>query len=100
MLVFAEVWIQRILSNAFVCILLAAEVRILFLSRSFRQPRTILFDDVVGYDANMNSSMQRDSIETIVSKRLRSRNETCTKLFLTIGFSLSVSFFVSSDIQF
>lgn len=88
---------SSVLSNAFVCILLAPEVQILFLSRLFRQPRAILFDDVDDYDANMNPSMKRDlPMETIVSKRLRSRNETCAKLFISL--SLSVSSFV--DIQF
>lgn len=78
---------SSVLSNAFVCILLAPEVQILFLSRLFR---AILFDDVNDYDANMNSSMKRDlPMETIVSKRLRSRNETCAKLFVSLSLSVS-----------
>lgn len=92
-LVFAE---SSVLSNAFVRILLTPEVWVLLLlSYLFYQPCAVLFDDV-GCDANVNRIQHDLPMETIVSKWLRSHNETCAKLlFFTF---VSVSSF--SNIQF
>jgi len=52
-LVFAEAWIQR--TKQYICMhsVRSRGSSPLFIA-SFCQPRAILFDDIVGYDANMN----------------------------------------------